>query len=127
MLRTGINHLTKKIIGCAIEVHKQLGPGLLENAYEECMYYELVNSKLNTKRQVEFPVVYKDMKLETCYRVDLLVEDKVIVEIKAVNSIADLHKAQLATYMKLANIKVGLLINFNVLRLKDGIVRWIIG
>jgi GxxExxY protein len=120
------NLITEKIIGCAIEVHKQLGAGLLESAYEECLFYELINKGLNVKKQLALPLVYKEIKLDAGYRIDLLVESKVIVEIKSVEAIADIHKAQLMTYMKLANIKLGLLINFNVVRLKDGIVRWII-
>ena len=121
-----INQITEKIIGCAIEVHKQLGPGLLESAYEECLFYEIINSGLNVKKQLTLPLVYKEIKLDAGYRIDLIVEDQVIVEIKSVDALAEIHKAQLMTYMKLANIKLGLLINFNVLRLKDGIVRWII-
>ncbi len=121
-----INKVTEKIIGSAIEVHKQLGPGLLESAYEECLFYELFTNGLDVKKQLALPLVYKNVKLDAGYRIDLLVENKVIVEIKAVDAIADIHKAQLMTYMKLANIKIGLLINFNVTRLKDGITRWII-
>ena len=121
-----INQITEKIIGCAIEVHKQLGPGLLESAYEECLFYEIINSGLNVKKQLTLPLVYKEIKLDAGYRIDLIVENQVIVEIKSVDALAEIHKAQLMTYMKLANIKLGLLINFNVLRLKDGIVRWII-
>ncbi|MDT8308307.1 MAG: GxxExxY protein [Bacteroidales bacterium] len=121
-----INQVTKKVIGCAIEVHKQLGPGLLESAYEECLYYELINIDLDVKKQLALPLVYKEIKLNAGYRIDLLVENKLIVEIKSVDAIAEIHKAQLMTYMKLANIKIGLLINFNVTLLKDGIVRWII-
>ena len=120
------NQITEKIIGCAIEVHKNLGPGLLESAYEECLYYELKKIGFVVLKQVPMPLVYKEIKLDAGYRVDLVVEDKVIVEIKSVDAIADIHKAQLMTYMKLAGIKIGLLINFNVSRLKDGIVRWII-
>ena len=120
------NLITEKIIGCAIEVHKQLGAGLLESAYEECLFYELINKGLNVKKQLALPLVYKEIKLDAGYRIDLLVENKVIIEIKSVDAIADIHKAQLMTYMKLANVKVGLLMNFNVTRLKDGIVRWII-
>ena len=121
-----INQITEKIIGSAIEVHKQLGPGLLESAYEECLFYELINSGLNVKKQLALPLVYKEIKLDTGYRIDLMVENQIIVEIKSVDAIAEIHKAQLMTYMKLSNVKVGLLINFNVTRLKDGIVRWII-
>ncbi|HOW21896.1 MAG TPA: GxxExxY protein, partial [Tenuifilaceae bacterium] len=108
------NLITEKIIGCAIEVHKQLGAGLLESAYEECLFYELINKGLNVKKQLALPLVYKEIKLDAGYRIDLLVENKVIIEIKSVDAIADIHKAQLMTYMKLANIKLGLLINFNV-------------
>jgi GxxExxY protein len=125
-LKMETNQITEKIIGYAIEVHKNLGPGLLESAYEECLYYELENCGLNVKRQLALPLVYKDVKLDAGYRIDLMVENKVIVEIKSVEALAEIHKAQLMTYMKLANIKIGLLINFNVSRLKDGIVRWII-
>ncbi len=120
------NTITEKIIGCAIEVHKNLGPGLLESAYEECLFYELQKIGLDVKKQVPLPLVYKEVKLDAGYRIDLLVENKVIIEIKAVDAIADIHKAQLMTYMKLSGIKIGLLINFNVLKLKDGIVRWIL-
>jgi len=120
------NLITEKIIGCAIEVHKQLGPGLLESAYEECLYFKLKNIGLDVKKQLALPLVYKEIKLDAGYRIDLLVENKVIVEIKSVDTIAEIHKAQLMTYMKLASIKIGLLMNFNVTRLKDGIVRWII-
>lgn len=121
-----INQITEKIIGCSIEVHKQLGPGLLESAYEECLYYELKKMGLNVKKQLALPLIYKDIKLDAGYRIDLLVENKVIVEIKSVDALAEIHKAQLMTYLKLAEIKVGLLLNFNVVQLKDGIVRWII-
>ncbi len=120
------NQITEKIIGCAIEVHKNLGPGLLESAYEECLYYELHNIRLVVRKQVPMPLLYKEIKLDAGYRIDLVVEDKVIVEIKSVDAIADIHKAQLMTYMKLSGVRIGLLINFNVTRLKDGIVRWII-
>ena len=121
-----INQITEKIIGCAIEVHKQLGPGLLESAYEECLFYELKNAGLEVKKQLALPLVYKEIKLDAGYRIDLLIENKVIVEIKSVDALAEIHKAQLMTYMKLANIKVGLLMNFNVTKLKEGIIRWII-
>lgn len=121
-----VNQITEKIIGCAIEVHKQLGPGLLESAYEECLFYELVNAGLHVKKQLALPLVYKEIKLDAGYRIDLLVENQVIVEIKSVDALAEIHKAQLMTYMKLAKIKLGLLMNFNVTKLKDGIVRWII-
>lgn len=117
------NQITEKIIGCAIEVHKYLGPGLLESAYEECLYYELITQGLKVKRQVALPLVYKEVKLDAGYRIDLLIEDKVIIELKSVDALAGIHQAQLMTYLKLSGIKVGLLINFNVVRLKDGILR----
>lgn len=120
------NQITEKIIGCAIEVHKHLGPGLLESAYEECLYFELKSTGLEVKKQLALPVIYKDIKLDAGYRIDLLVEKSVIVEIKSVDAIAEIHKAQLMTYMKLAGIKVGLLLNFNVTRMKEGIIRWVI-
>ncbi len=120
------NTITEKIIGCAIEVHRNLGPGLLESAYEECLFYELQQTGLDVRRQVPLPIVYKETKLDVGYRIDLLVQDIVIVEIKSVDAITEIHKAQLMTYMRLTGVKVGLLINFNVRKLKDGIVRWII-
>lgn len=120
------NEITQKVIGCAIEVHRELGPGLLESAYEECLFYVLNQNKVYTERQKPMPLLFKGVHLDCGYRIDLYVEHKVIVELKAVEAINDVHKAQLMTYMKLANCKVGLLINFNVVRLKDGIVRWII-
>jgi GxxExxY protein len=120
------NEITQKIIGCAIEVHRELGPGLLESAYEECLFYVLKQNQIYTERQKAMPLLFKGVHLDCGYRLDLFVERKVIVELKAVEAINDVHKAQLMTYMKLAKCKVGLLINFNVVRLKDGIVRWII-
>jgi GxxExxY protein len=120
------NEITQRIIGCAIEVHKELGPGLLESAYEECLFYVLNQNKIYVERQKAMPLVFRDVHLDCGYRIDLFIEHKVIVELKAVEAINDVHKAQLMTYMKLAKCRVGLLINFNVVRLKDGIVRWII-
>jgi len=117
------NELSTIIIGAAIEVHKQLGPGLLESAYEHCLAYELRLMGLDVKQQVALPIVYKGIKLDAGYRIDLLVEDKVIVEIKAVEVLADIHTAQLLTYLKLKDLKLGLLINFNTVLLKDGIKR----
>ena len=119
-----INHITETIIGCAIKVHKELGPGLLESAYEECLVYELKQAGLNAERQVPIPVVYKDIKLECGYRADVLVENKVIVELKTVDAIAPVHEAQILTYLKFAKKEVGLLINFNVTILKNGIKRY---
>jgi GxxExxY protein len=120
------NDISKEIIGCAIEVHKQLGPGLLESAYQECLYYELVQKGLNVLKEVPRPIVYKDVKLDHGYRIDLLVEGKVVIEIKTVESFTDVHLAQILTYMKLGNYKLGLLINFHVMMLKNGIRRVIL-
>ncbi|AFH50549.1 Hypothetical protein IALB_2846 [Ignavibacterium album JCM 16511] len=117
--------LTNIIIGCAIEVHKELGPGLLESAYEECLAYELVKKGLKIKRQKPVSVVYKEIKLECGYRIDILVEDKVVLELKTVDEFNPVHEAQILTYLKFSEKKVGLLINFNVLRLKDGSKRYI--
>ena len=119
-----INQVTEKIIGCAIEVHKKLGPGLLESAYEECLSYELKSVGLAIERQVPIPVVYKDIKLECGYRIDILVEKTVVIELKAIEAFAPVHEAQILTYMKFANKTMGLLINFNVTLLKNGIKRY---
>jgi GxxExxY protein len=118
-----INELTSKIIGAAIEVHKNLGPGLLESAYEECLCYELDVRKTFYERQKSLPVVYKGVRLDCGYRLDIVVANKVIIEIKACNYLQPIHEAQLLTYLRLAGIKVGLLMNFNVTVLKDGIKR----
>jgi GxxExxY protein len=119
-----INLITEKIIGCAIEVHKRLGPGLLESAYEECLSFELKNIGLKIDRQVAVPVVYKDIKLECGYRIDILVENSIIIELKSIDAFAPVHEAQILTYMKFANKSIGLLINFNVTLLKNGIKRY---
>lgn len=118
--------LSNKIIGCAIEVHKNLGPGLLESTYEKCLAYELMKAAINFKQQCPLPVKYKEIHIDTGYRIDLLVEDKVIVELKAVERILGIHVAQILTYMKLADVKIGLLINFNVRLLKNGIKRFVL-
>lgn len=117
------NDLTELIIGCAIKVHKFLGPGLLESAYEECLSYELDKNSLDVKRQIPIPVVYEEIKLDCGYRLDLLVNDTVIVEVKAVELLSKIHLAQILSYLKLSNKKLGLIINFNVLRLVDGVKR----
>lgn len=117
--------ITRKIIGCAIEVHKKLGPGLLESAYEECLAYELKKAGLNFERQIPAPLVYKDVKLDCGYRMDILVENEVVIELKAVEEFNDVHQAQMLTYLKLSEKSQGLLINFNVVRLKDGIRRFV--
>ncbi|MCE5346929.1 MAG: GxxExxY protein [Bacteroidales bacterium] len=119
-----LNEITQKIIGCAIEVHRNLGPGLLESAYEECLAYELNRKGLNLKRQSPTPVVYKQIKLECGYRIDILVENLVIIELKVVDAINPVHEAQILTYMKFSKKPVGLLINFNVTVLKNGIKRY---
>jgi GxxExxY protein len=115
--------LTGKIIECGIEVHRTLGPGLLETAYEECLAFELERAGLSVERQVTLPVHYKGVDLDCGYRVDLMVNKNVILELKSVSKLLPIHEAQLLTYLKLANIKFGLLINFNVPLLKDGIKR----
>ena len=117
------SELTGKIIGAAIEIHRALGPGLLESAYEACLIYELRLRKLKVEPQKSMPVFYKDVMLDCGYRVDIVVEDRVIVEIKSVGSLAPIHEAQLLSYLKLSNCKIGLLINFNVKVLKEGICR----
>lgn len=118
--------ITKVIIGCAIDVHKVLGSGLLESAYEECLYYELQKAGLKVEKQKAIPVVYKEIKLDCGYRADLIVEDKIVIELKTVDEFNPVHEAQILTYLKFADKKLGLLINFNVLRLKDGIKRYIL-
>jgi GxxExxY protein len=117
------NVLTDQIIGCAIEVHRHLGPGLLEAVYEECLCYELSQIGLRFERQVHLPLSYKGIKLECGHKLDLVVEDSVVVELKAIDELAPIHQAQLLTYLKTSNKKVGLLINFNVQYLKNGLKR----
>ena len=118
--------LTGKIIQCAIEVHRGLGPGLLESAYEECLCYELKQAGLTFARQVPLPVVYKEVKLDCGYRQDVVVEGKVLLELKTVEALLPIHEAQLLTYLKLSGIKKGLLMNFIVAVLKDGIKRMVL-
>ncbi len=118
-----LEELTERIIGAAIEVHKAVGPGLLESAYEECLCHELALRGLRFERQVSLPVHYKGVKLDCGYRLDLVVEELVILELKTVESILPVHEAQLITYLKLAGKKVGFIFNFNVAVLKNGIVR----
>ena len=117
------NELSQKIIGCAIEVHKQLGPGLLESAYQECLLYELNQAGLNVQKEKPMPIVYKEVKLDHGYRIDLLVEEKVVIEIKTVEALNEVHLAQVLTYLKLGDYKLGLLLNFQVAVLKNGIRR----
>ncbi len=120
------NDLTRYIIGAAIEVHKQLGPGLLESAYEECLAHELQLRNLKVDRQKPIPVVYKQVKLDCGYRIDLLVENRIVVELKSVEALAPIHEAIILTYLRMSGLKLGLLINFNVTVLKDGVRRFIL-
>ena len=121
-----IEKIFKTTLDCAFLVHSALGPGLLESAYEASLYYELLQSGLNVEKQRPLPLVYKEVNLEVGYRIDLLIENKVIVEIKSVESLADIHMAQILTYLKLSGCKLGLLANFNVRHLKNGIKRVIL-
>ncbi|SRR5712692_2625266 len=120
------NEITREKIGAAIEVHKQLGPGLLESAYEECLAHELHLHNVRVERQMPVPVVYKQTKLECDYRIDLLVEGRIVVELKSVDGLAPIHEAIILTYLRLSGHRLGLLINFNVSVLKDGIRRFIL-
>lgn len=121
-----IDRLTEKVIGLAIEVHRHLGPGLLESAYQECLFYELNKANLRVEREKKLPIEYKEIKLEHGYRIDLLIENQLVIEIKTVEAFTEVHKAQILTYMKLGNYKTGLLINFNTKLLSKGIKRFII-
>lgn len=123
--RVELNALTEKIIGAAIEVHRHLGPGLLESAYESCLAYELEQLGLMIERQKALPLIYKEIHLEQGYRLDVLVEQKVIVELKVVDQITPVHEAQILSYLKFSGCHIGLLINFNVRLLKNGIRRFI--
>lgn len=117
------NELTEITIGCAIKLHRKLGPGLLKSAYEECLYCELVKSGLNVEKQKGLPLIYDEVRLDCGYRIDLVVEKKLVVEVKSLEALNDVHLAQILTYLKLSDCKVGLLINFNVVLLKKGIKR----
>ena len=121
------NEIANKVIGLGIEIHKELGPGLLESAYKECMYYKIGESGLFVEKEKPMPLVYEGVKLDCGYRIDLLVEKRLVIEIKSVEALNDIHLAQTLTYLKLGNYKLGLLINFNVVLLKDGIKRVING
>ena len=130
-VRTGFRQmefdkLSNRVIGCAIEVHRVLGPGLLESTYEQCLAHEFTLNEIAFRQQWSLPVEYKEVRLDCGYRIDLLVEDALIVELKCVEQIDGIHQAQLLTYMKLALIGTGLLINFNVRRLRDGIRRFVL-
>jgi len=120
------DELSSRVLGCAIEVHRELGPGLLESTYEQCLAYELIQAGIPFKIQQQIPVSYKEIKLECGYRLDLFVDDRLIIELKSVEQLLKIHEAQLLTYMKLANVRIGLLINFNVQMLKKGIKRFVL-
>ena len=117
------NEISKIVIGLAIDVHKALGPGLLESAYKECLFYKIQQANLFAVKEKPMPLVYENVKLEVGYRIDILVENKLVIEVKSVESLNDVHMAQILTYMKLGNYKLGLLINFNVALLKYGLKR----
>ena len=119
--------ISKIVFEAALKVHKALGPGLLESAYEECLYYELKKSNLKIEKQKALPLIYEEVKMDVGYRIDILIEDKFIVEIESVEALNDVHLAQLLTYLKLSDCKLGLLINFNVKLLKNGVRRVING
>ncbi|MFC1732628.1 GxxExxY protein [candidate division KSB1 bacterium] len=118
-----IEKIFKIVLDCSFKIHTALGPGLLESAYEACLFHELLEYKLSIEKQLPLPLIYNDVELDIGYRIDLLVEKAVIVEIKSIESLADIHMAQILTYMKLSGCKLGLLVNFNVRHLKDGIKR----
>lgn len=118
-----LNKLSQAIIGSAIEVHKELGPGLLESAYQACMFYVLRERNLSVQKEKEMPIIFKEMTLDCGYRIDLLVEEKVVVELKAVEELSNVHMAQVLSYLKMGDFRLGLLINFNVKYLKQGIKR----
>lgn len=120
------DELSNIVIGCAIEVHKSLGPGLLESAYQECLAYKIEQRGLFVEKEKSLPLIFEEIHLDCGYRIDLLVEKKLIIEIKSVESLTDIHMAQILTYLRLSHCKLGLLINFNVLLLKDGIKRVIL-
>ena len=121
-----IEKVFKIILDCSFKVHTALGPGLLESAYEECLFYEIQKTGLTVVKQKALPLIYEEVKLDAGYRVDLLIENMVVVEIKSVEALADIHLAQILTYLKLSGCKLGLLVNFNVKHLKDGIKRVIL-
>ena len=118
-----VNLLSNKIIGLAIDIHRHLGPGLLESSYKECLFYKIMRSGIIVEKEKPLPLIYEEVKLDVGYRIDLLVDRKLIVEVKACEALNDIHVAQVLTYLKLSGCRLGLLINFNVLRLKDGIRR----
>ena len=121
------NEIANIVIGCALDIHKSLGPGLLESAYQQCLYYKLQKEGLKVQKEKPMPLVYEEVHLDCGYRIDLLVEDKLVIEIKSVEALKNIHMAQTLTYMKLGDYKLGLLINFNVNMLKQGVKRVING
>ena len=121
------NEIAGLVFNCALVIHKSLGPGLLESAYAECLFYELIKLDLDIEKEKKMPLIYKDVKLEVGYRIDLFVEKKFIIEVKSVEALNEVHAAQILTYLKLSNCKLGMLINFNVALLKTGIKRVING
>ncbi|WP_396192592.1 GxxExxY protein [Flavobacterium sp.] len=121
-----INELTEKVIGCAIEVHRNLGPGLLESAYSQCLQYELESQRIYVEKEIKLPIIYKEIQIDHGYRIDLLVENRLVIELKTVEKFTDVHVAQILTYMKLGDYSTGLLINFNTKLLKDGLKRFVI-
>jgi GxxExxY protein len=118
-----LNEISGQIIGAALKIHSAIGPGVLESVYQTCLLHELQQCGLNVRSQVALPVVYEDLRLDSGYRIDLIVEDRIIVELKCVETLLPIHKAQLLTYLRLANKPLGLLLNFNVVHLRDGIKR----
>lgn len=127
ILKMETNEITQKILACAYKVHSELGPGLLESSYEECLFFELLQQNLFVEKQKALPLIYQTVKLDVGYRIDLLVENKIIIEIKSVESLNDVHVAQVLTYLKLSKCKIGLLLNFNVKSLKQGVRRLVNG
>jgi GxxExxY protein len=121
------NEISNQVLGIALKVHTALGPGLLESAYKSCLFYDINEMGLSVQREKPMPLMYKNVRMECGYRIDLLIENKFVIEIKSVEALTDVHFAQTLTYMKLGNYKLGFLINFNVLKLKDGIKRVING
>ncbi len=117
------NDLARKVIGLALKVHRELGPGLLERVYQECLYYEIKRENIEVKKEVPIPIKYDNLEIESAYRIDLLVENKLVIELKSVSDLHDIHFAQTLTYLRLANMRLGLLLNFNEILLKDGIRR----
>ncbi len=121
------NEIAKIVFESGLQIHKILGPGLLESAYEECLYFDLVNAGLKVEKQKSLPLIYKEIKLDAGYRVDFLIENKVIIEIKSIDALHPIHTAQVLTYLKLSSCKLALLINFNVSLFKDGVKRLVLG